>query len=96
MAKEGCYLSRCHFHLFQRCFTGSPLFLTADAASLLNAPVRAGFGDDVVPGYPMSVLADLDPEGCLSCLGFCNVGQGLKYLEVVWIAAGPTYALPIG
>jgi hypothetical protein len=44
----------------------------------------------------MSVLADLDPEGCFSCLGFCNMGQGLKYLEVARIAAGPTYALPNG
>jgi len=44
----------------------------------------------------MSVLADLDPEGCLSRLRFCNVREGLKYLEVVRIAAGPTYALPVG
>jgi hypothetical protein len=43
----------------------------------------------------MSVLADLDPEGCFSRLSFCNVRQGLKYLEVVRIAAGPTYALPV-
>ena len=89
-------LCRCHFLLFQRCFTGSPLFLTADAASLLDASVRAGFGNDVASGYPMSILADLDPKGCFSRLGFCNARQGLKYLEVIRIAAGPTYALSIG
>ncbi len=50
----GVLSSRCHFLLFPRSLTGSPLFLAADAASLLNASVRAGFGDDVVPGYPMS------------------------------------------